>query len=79
MKRRDVITLIVSIVILLVAAALLYRYFVPPAKNNGVEVEVPRPVETTFNKDQLDTLKNNVRDFTPDINPTDSAGKPIIQ
>ena len=79
MKKRDIITLIISVVILLIAAALLYRYFVPPARNSGVQVEVPRPVETSFDKASIDTLKNNTRDFTPDITPTESAARPIIQ
>ncbi len=79
MKKRDIITLIVSVVILLIAGALIYRYFVPPSQNNGVQVVVPRPVQTTFDQQQLDTLKNDVTDFTPDITPTDSAAKPIIQ
>ncbi len=79
MKKRDVITLIISVIILLIASAFIYRYFVPPAKDNGVKVEVPRPVKSTFDQAQLGTLKNNVKDFTPDITPTDSAAKPIIQ
>ena len=79
MKRRDVITLVISVTILLVASAFIYRYFVPPAKDNGVQVEVPRPVETTFDQAQLDGLKNGVKDYTPDITPTDSAARPIIQ
>ncbi len=79
MKKRDVITLIVSVTILLIAGALIYRYFVPPSKDNGVQVEVPRPVESTFNQNQLSTLKNDVKDYTPDITPTDSGAKPIIQ
>ncbi len=79
MKKRDIITLIVSVVILLIAGALIYRYFVPPSQNNGVQVVVPRAVQTTFDQQKLDTLKNDVTDFTPDITPTDSASKPIIQ
>lgn len=79
MKRRDVITLVISVTILLIASSFIYRYFVPPAKDNGVQVEVPRTVETTFNQGQLETLKNDVKDFTPDITPTDSAAQPIIQ
>lgn len=79
MKKRDIITLIISVVILLIAGALIYRYIVPPAKDNGVQVVVPRPVQTSFNEQELDTLKNDVTDFTPDITPTDSAAKPIIQ
>jgi flagellar basal body-associated protein FliL len=79
MKKRDIITLVVSVVVLLIAGALIYRYFVPPSQNNGVQVVVPRPVQTTFDQQQLDTLKNDVTDFTPDITPTDSAAKPIIQ
>mgnify|MGYP003534536541 CR=1 FL=1 len=79
MKKRDIITLVVSVVVLLIAGALIYRYLVPPSQNNGVQVVVPRPVQTTFDQQQLDTLKNDVTDFTPDITPTDSAAKPIIQ
>lgn len=79
MKKRDIITLIMSVTVLLIAGALIYRYLVPPSKGNGVQVEVPHAVQTSFNQQQLDTLKNDVKDFTPDITPTDSAAKPIIQ
>lgn len=79
MKKRDIITLVVSVTILLIAGALIYRYFVPPAKDNGVQVEVPRSVQTSFNQEQLSTLKNGVKDYMPDITPTESGAKPIIQ
>lgn len=79
MKKRDIVSLIISVIILLVAGALMYRYFVPPAKDNGVKVEVPRPVETSFSQDRISELKNKTKDFTPDITPTDSAARPIIQ
>jgi LPS O-antigen subunit length determinant protein (WzzB/FepE family) len=79
MKKRDIITIIIAVVIFIVAAGLIYRYFVPPPKDSGIKVEVPRPVSPTFNQDQLNTLKNDVKDFSPDLTPKDSGNKPVIQ
>lgn len=79
MKKQDIIKLITAVIIVLVFVSLLYRYLVPPAKDNGIKVEVPHPVQPSFNSSQLDTLKNNVKDYTPDITPTDSTPKKIIE
>lgn len=79
MKKRDIITLIISVVIFIVAAGLAYRYFVPPPKDSGIKVEIPHPVESTFSQDQINTLKNDVKDFSPDLTPKDSGNKPVIQ
>ncbi len=79
MKKRDIITLIISVIIFIVAAGLVYRYIVPPPKDTGIKVEVPHPVDPTFNSDQLNTLKNDVKDFSPDLTPKDSGNKPVIQ
>ena len=80
MKKKDIIILIISVVIFIVVIGLIYRYFVPPAKDTGIKVEVPHPVTPTFNQDQLHTLKNDVKDYSQDITPKDNGGtKPIIQ
>ena len=79
MKKRDIITIIISVVIFIVAAGLAYRYFVPPPKNSGIQVEVPHPVDSSFNQDQLNTLKNNVQDFSPDLTPKNNGNQPVIQ
>ena len=79
MNRRDIIKLVGSVVVVLVVIALIYRYLVPPAKNNGIEVVVPHPVNSSFNQTQLNTLRNKVTDYRPDITPTDSAPKKIIE
>lgn len=80
MKRKDIITLIISVAVIIVVLALVYRYFVPAAKDSGVMVEVPHPVAPTFNQDQLNTLKNDVKDFSQDLTPKDNGGnKPVIQ
>lgn len=68
MNRRNIITIIISVAIFIFAAALIYRYFIPPPKDASIKVEVPRPVTTTFDQNKLDTLKS-LRDFTPDITP----------
>ncbi len=78
MKKKDIITLIVAVVIIIIVIGLLYRYIVPPAKNSGVMVEVPHPVDPQFNQSQLNTLKSTT-DFTQDITPQNSGNKPIIQ
>jgi hypothetical protein len=79
MKKRDIITIIISVVIFIVAAGLAYRYFVPPPQNSGIQVEIPHPVDPNFNQDQLNTLKNDVQDFSPDLTPKDNGNKPVIQ
>lgn len=68
MKRRDIITIVIAIVIFIITAGVIYRYFVPPPKNSGITVEIPRPVVTDFSQDQLQTL-HSLTDFTQDINP----------
>ncbi|MBI2798144.1 hypothetical protein HYX70_02450 [Candidatus Saccharibacteria bacterium] len=79
MKKKDIITLIIAVVIFIIALALLYRYIVPPPKNSGVMVEVPHPVEPTFNQGQLNTLKKDTTDFTQDLTPKGSSNQPLIQ
>ncbi len=80
MKRRDVIIIIVSVVILIVVGALLYRYLAPPSSDSGIQVIVPHPVDPNFNQQQLNVLKNNVQDYSPNITPKDSSGnKPVVQ
>lgn len=79
MKKKDVITLIIAVIVLIIALALLYRYLVPPSKNSGVVVEVPHPVDPQFNQTQLNTLKKDTRDYTQDLTPKDSGTKPVLQ
>lgn len=73
MKRRDIITIIVSVVIFIIAAALLYRYLAPPTQGSGVKVIIPHPVDPNFNQEQLNVLKNDVTDYSQNIAPADSA------
>lgn len=70
MKRRDIMITIVSVIVFVVAAALLYRYLAPPTKGSGVQYTVPHPVDPNFNQDQLKVLKNDVVDYGQNINPT---------
>lgn len=80
MKKKDIITIVISVIIFIVAGALIYRYFVPPPKDSGIKVVIPRPVDPNFNQDQLNVLKNDVKDFSPDLTPKDNGGnKPVIQ
>jgi len=80
MKKKDIITLIISVIILIITLGLVYRYLVPPAKDTGIKVEVPHPVDPEFNQEQLKTLKNDVKDYSQDLTPKDNGGtKPIIQ
>ncbi len=80
MKKRDIIIIIVSVVILVVVGALLYRYLAPPSSNSGIMVEVPHPVNPNFNQAQLNSLKNDVTDYSQNITPKDTGGsKPVIQ
>ena len=80
MKKKDIITIVISVVILVVIAGLAYRYLIPPSPNTGVQVEVPRPVDPNFNQEQLNTLKNDVKDYSQDLTPKDTGGNnQIIQ
>lgn len=80
MKKKDIITIIISVIVLIVAVGLIYRYFVPPPKDSGIQVEVPHPADPTFNQEQLKVLKDDVRDFSQDLTPQDNGGnKPVIQ
>lgn len=69
MRRRDVTIIIISVIIVVVAVALLYRYFAPPTKGSGVQYTVPHPVNPNFNQEQLNVLKNDVVDYSQNINP----------
>lgn len=64
MRKKNIITIIISTVVFIVAAALLYRYLAPPTKNSGIMVTIPHPVNPTFNQDQLNVLQNDVTDYT---------------
>lgn len=75
MKRKNAVMIIISVVILVVSLALLYRYLFPPSPDSQVKVIIPRPVDPEFNQEQLNVLKNDVVDFSQDINPTDSSAQ----
>jgi len=80
MKKRDILILVLSLTALIITVGLIYRYFIPPSKNSGVMVTIPYPISQTFNQNQLDVLKNNVKDYSQDLTPKDNGGiKPIIQ
>ncbi len=52
----------------MVAVALLYRYLAPPTKGSGIQVTIPHKVNPNFNQEQLNVLKNDVVDYTVNIN-----------
>lgn len=83
MKKKDIITLVIAIAIFMVAGGVIYRYLVPPSKNTGIKVEVPRPVVPEFDTATIEGVlknKDQVQDFTPDISPDANAQpKPIVQ
>ena len=71
MKRRDITVIIISIVALIIVAALLYRYLAPPSADSNIKVEVPAPVDPNFNTEQLNTLKSDkIKFYDKNINPT---------
>ena len=71
MKNKNIIGIIVSIVVVIAAGALLYRYLAPPSADSSIKVEVPAPVNPNFNTEQLDTLKSDkIKFYDKNINPT---------
>ena len=68
MKKKNIFTLIITSVGFIVAVALLYRYLAPPTQGSGIKVTIPHPVNPNFNTEQLNTLKNDVVDYTVSIN-----------
>ncbi len=80
MPKKNIITIVISVVIFIVALAFIYRYFVPAPKNSGIMVEVPHPVDPTFNQEQLNTLKNDVKDYSQNLTPIDNGGNvPVLR
>lgn len=72
MKKKNNVLIVASIVLVLLALALLYRYLAPPTQGSGIMVTVPHPVVPTFNQEQLDVLKNDTVDFSQNIAPKTS-------
>lgn len=72
MKKKNVVLIVSSVIVVLLALALLYRYIVPPSKGTGIMVVVPHPVSPTFNQEQLNTLKNDTVDYSQNITPQTS-------
>lgn len=70
MNQKKIITIVSSVVLLVLVIALLYRYLAPPTQGSGVKVVVPHPVSPNFNQEQLNTLKNDVVDYSKNINPS---------
>lgn len=71
MKRKDILVVLGSVAILVIAAALIYRYFAPPSNDASVVVVIPHKVTPDFNQKQLDELKDPaLHDYTPDITPS---------
>jgi uncharacterized protein YxeA len=80
MQKKNIITIVISVVILIVALAFIYRYLVPAPKNSGIMVEVPYTVVPTFNQEQLDTLKRDVKDYSQNLTPVDNGGnQPVLR
>lgn len=72
MKKKNSILIVSSVVLVALALALLYRYLAPPTQGSGIMVTVPHPVVSTFNQEQLNTLKNETVDFSQNIAPKTS-------
>lgn len=71
MKNKNIVGIIISIVVVIAAGALLYRYFAPPSADSSIKVEVPAPVNPEFNTEQLNTLKSDkIKFYDKNINPT---------
>jgi hypothetical protein len=71
MKRRDITVIIVSVVVLIIVGALLYRYLAPPSSDSTIKVEVPAQVNPDFNNEELNTLKSDkIKFYDKNINPT---------
>lgn len=71
MKRKDITIIIVSVVVLIIVGALLYRYIAPPSSDSTIKVEVPAKVDPNFSSDQLNTLKSDkIKFYDKNINPT---------
>lgn len=67
MRKKDLITIVVVVALIVVGGALLYRYIYPPT-SSGITYEAPHPVNPSFNQTQLDALKART-DYTPNITP----------
>jgi hypothetical protein len=76
MNNKNKILIVSSVVLVLLALALLYRYLAPPTQGSGIMVVVPHPVSPTFNQEQLNTLKNETVDFSQNITPKTSQLSP---
>jgi len=72
MRKRNIITIIISVAFFIIAVALLYRYLAPPSPGSGVKVSVPAPVDPTFNQEQLNVLQNDVIDYNVDVDPVEN-------
>lgn len=68
MKKRDIILVSVSVVVLVIVGALLYRYIAPPTKNSGIKYTVPHPVNPNFDTKQIVELKTKT-DYSQNISP----------
>lgn len=81
MKKKDIITLVISIAIFMVAGGFIYRYMAPPPKNTGIKVIIPHKVTTTFDTETIKLLRDpekGVTDFTPSFDPDPNAKKDRI-
>ncbi|TXI86703.1 MAG: hypothetical protein E6Q36_08835 [Chryseobacterium sp.] len=73
MKKKDIVIIVISVIIFVIAGGLLYRYLAPPTQGSGVKVIIPHPVDPNFNQEQLDVLKNDVTDYSQNIAPVDTV------
>ena len=70
MKRRDIISITFAVIVFVISAGLIYRYFAPPTADNSIKVTVPHKVDPTFDSNQIIQLTNPaLQDYTPDITP----------
>jgi hypothetical protein len=83
MKKKDLITLIISVAILLVAGYLAYTQLVPQkggAASKDVKVEVVGPIQPDFDDTAMNALNDptKVRDFAVDLDLTTGLGNQAI-
>lgn len=75
MKKKNIVMIVVLVTVFAVILALSYRYIFPPSPDSQVKVSIPHPVNSEFDQKQLDTLRNNVVDFSQNINPIEGRTK----
>lgn len=76
MKKGDIVKLIVGLVVLSVAGIFLYSQFAPaPSSVSTITVDKIRPIDSDFNNDDLNVLKQQ-KSFSTTIDLGSGIGNP---